>query len=53
MKILKEDVIQDITKKWILGSISTLEAKALLQHIPLVKAQHTSCQRPYENSFES
>lgn len=46
MKILKEDVIQNITKKRILDSISILEAEAFLQRIPLVKAQHTECQRP-------
>lgn len=40
-------------KKGILGSIIILEAEAFLQHILVVKAQHTSCQRPYKNSSES
>lgn len=39
MKILKEDVIQAVTRKEILGRTSILEAEAFLQHMLLVKAQ--------------
>lgn len=37
---MKEDIIQAITKKEILGRTSMLEAEAFLQHWLLVKAQH-------------
>lgn len=37
---MKEDIVQSITKKEILGRTSILEAEAFLQHMLYAKAQH-------------